>query len=392
MARKGRTDRGLYQRINAQGKPLWYVRLVHNGKECRFGSFHTKTKAREFYAKAKTEQQEGRFFPERYHQQGTPLAIEWIDAYVTKLKTSGKSAKTQYEERRYGEWWKARLAGKRLSQVTSSDLDNAKDNLMGKGYAAETIKHYLKFLRHVLNEAIRTDKLEKNPFAKFEMPKVSEGRTRFLTMQEEDALLHALGQPYAQWARLAILTGLRKTELFSLRWANVDLEQGFVTLPQTKAGKVQYAPLNEEAKALMRGFPSWEYSAWVFPSKTMGSHLDSYNFYGRVFLPAVKKAKLENVTWNTLRHTFASRLAMNGQSDSTIAALLRHSGTALVQRYAHLSPTHLRDAVEGVSGYGKMKRKEGQPTEEKQPVLGDIPNGTGTETGNETVKEEKEVA
>jgi len=83
---------------------------------------------------------------------------------------------------------------------------------------------------------------------------------------------------------------------------------------------------------------------------------------------------------------------MNGQSDSTIAALLRHSGTALVQRYAHLSPTHLRDAVEGVSGYGKMNRKDGQPTEESQLVLGDIPNGTGTETGNETVKEEKEVA
>jgi len=39
-----------------------------------------------------------------------------------------------------------------------------------------------------------------------------------------------------------------------------------------------------------------------------------------------------------------------------------------------------------------MERKEGRPTEEKQPVLGDIPNGTGTETGNETVKEEKEVA
>lgn len=256
MARKGRTDRGLYQRSNAQGKPLWYVRLMHNGKECRFGSFSTKTKAREFYEKAKNEQRDGQFFPERYHQQGTPLAIEWLDQYVTKLAVSGKSAKTQYEERRYGEWWKSRLAGKRLTQITSSDLDEAKEELTAKGHVPETIKHYLKFLRHVLNVAIRTSKLEKNPFAKFDMPKVSQGRTRFLTLEEEAALLKALGQPYAQWARLAILTGLRKTELFSLRWANVNLEQGFLTLPQTKSGKVQYVPLNAEAQELLRGFPS----------------------------------------------------------------------------------------------------------------------------------------
>ncbi|MFZ1747371.1 MAG: site-specific integrase [Nitrospirales bacterium] len=160
-------------------------------------------------------------------------------------------------------------------------------------------------------------------------------------------------QPYAPWARLAILTGPRKTELFTLQWTNVDLEQGFITLPQTKSGKVQYAPMNEEAKALFRDFPFWKYSAWVFPNKTTGSHLDSYNFYGRIFRPAVEPAKLEGLRWHTLRHSFASRLAMNGQSDSTIDALLRHSVTALVQRYAHLSPTHLRAAVEGVANYGR---------------------------------------
>ena len=165
---------------------------------------------------------------------------------------------------------------------------------------------------------------------------------------------------------MAILTGLRKTELFSLRWANVDFEQGFLTLPKTKAGKVQYVPLNEEAKALLRGFSSWEWSARVFPSKNPATHLNSYNFYGRVFLPAVKKAKLEEVTWNTLRHTFASRLAMNGQSDSTIAALLRHSGTNLVQRYAHLSPTHLRAAVESVASYGK-EGTEGRKIVSEEP-------------------------
>ncbi len=66
MARNGRVDRGLYQKPNAQGKPQWYVRLFHEGKEQRFGAFPNKTQARAFYDKAKLAQQEGRFFPERY--------------------------------------------------------------------------------------------------------------------------------------------------------------------------------------------------------------------------------------------------------------------------------------------------------------------------------------
>jgi integrase len=262
------------------------------------------------------------------------------------------------------------IGRKTVAPQSPSDVEAIKRQLVEQGYAPESIKHDLKFLRHVLNVAVRDGKLEKSPFTQVTMPKVSQGKTRFLSMEEETRLVEALGKPYGTWARLAILTGLRKTELFSLRWANVDFEQGFLTLPQTKAGKVQYVPLNAEAKALLREFSSWECSAWVFPSQNPASHLGSYNFYGRVFLPAIKKAKLEDVTW----HTFASRLAMNGQSESTIAALLRHSGTNMVQRYAHLSPTHLREAVEGVASYGKVKTRgrkivsEEPSTEEKWSV------------------------
>ena len=105
------------------------------------------------------------------------------------------------------------------------------------------------------------------------------------------------------------------------------------------------------------------------------------NFYGRIYLPAVKLAGLEGVTWHTLRHTFASRLAMNGQTPSTIAALLRHSGTNLVARYAHLDPSHLKSAVEGVASFGKAGA-ESQPIRD-QLALNSLPDRTVTRTGNE---------
>ena len=52
MARAGGKDRGLLTRKDSTGKPVWYVRLYHEGKERRFGSFSTKTAARDFYEKA----------------------------------------------------------------------------------------------------------------------------------------------------------------------------------------------------------------------------------------------------------------------------------------------------------------------------------------------------
>ena len=140
MARKGRVDRGLYAKPDVQGKQWWHVRLFHNGKSRKFGPFTTKTMAREFYEKCKREQREGQFFSERYHQDGYPLVVEWIVHYLTTLPGSGKTLKTQREERRYAGWWKTRLAGKRLHRLTPEDVEAGKRNLVENGYAPETIR------------------------------------------------------------------------------------------------------------------------------------------------------------------------------------------------------------------------------------------------------------
>src|SRR5262245_27640216 len=112
MARAGRKDRGLLAKTNSTGKPVWYVRLYQEGRERRFGSFSTKTAARDFYEKAKQEQQQGRFFPERYQHRGKELASAVIASYLATLPTSGKKPTTIADERYYGQWWTNRLTGK----------------------------------------------------------------------------------------------------------------------------------------------------------------------------------------------------------------------------------------------------------------------------------------
>ena len=390
MARLGRKDRGLLSRPDSTGKLVWYVRLYHDGKERRFGSFSTKTAAREFYEKAKQEQQTGRFFPERYQHGGYELVETLIDRYLLTLPT--KKPMTQLAERYFAKWWKDYFTGKRLNAITVTALEEARQSLLAtvvveakekgdveKLMTPQRVNRYVEWLRHVVNIAVREGKLASNPVLKLKMYKEPKGKTRFLSMEEETLLINKLGPIHGSWARLAILTGLRQAEQFWLQWKDIDLERGILTLPTTKAGGVQYVHLNEEAKAILRGFDSWQRSKWVFPSENPATSLDIRNFYGRVWVPAVNEAGIEYATWHDLRHTFASRLAMTGHNEGTIAALLRHSTTALVKRYAHLSPSHLKAALEGVAGFGKASAGNGEgmaPQGKSEPVS----NGTVTET------------
>ncbi|TKB71599.1 MAG: site-specific integrase [Nitrospira sp.] len=391
MARPGRKDRGLLAIKNSTGKTVWHVRFYHEGKERRFGAFKNKTQARDFYEKAKQEQKTGQFFPERYQHGGYEVVEVVIDRYLLTIAT--KKPTTQKAERFFAEWWKDYFKGKRLNAITVGVLEEARQSLLAtviveakekgevdKLMTPQRVNRYMAWLRHLLNVVVREGKLANNPVPKLTMYKEPKGKTRFLSMEDETLLLEKLGPIYGTWARLAILTGLRQSEQFRLQWTDVDWERGILTLPTTKAGEVQYVHLNEEAKVILRGFDSWPHSKWVFPSKNQVTPLDARNFYNRIWGPAVTAIGIEWATWHDLRHTFASRLAMTGHNEGTIAALLRHSTTALVKRYAHLSPSHLKAAVEGVAGFGKAPaavRENQVPAGEPRPV----PNGTVTETG-----------
>ncbi|HWF60664.1 MAG TPA: site-specific integrase [Nitrospira sp.] len=400
MARAGRKDRGLLSKPDSTGKMVWFVRLYHEGRDRRFGSFPNKTKAREFYEKAKLEQNEGRFFPERYQKAGYDLVETVIDRYLLTITT--RHPKNQAGERFFGAWWKQYFQGKRLNAVTVQGLEAARQTLLKKAIAErkkgapercitpQRVNRYMAWLRHILNGVIREGKLPSNPVLRLKMYKEPKGKTRFLSMEEEAILLKKLGPVHGPWARLAILTGLRQAEQFRLQWKDVDLERGLLTLSTTKAGGVQYAHLNEEATAILRGLDSWQRSKWVFPSKNPATPLDAGNFYKHVWVPVVMATGMEWVTWHDLRHTFASRLAMTGHNEGTIAALLRHSTTALVKRYAHLSCSHLKAAVEGVAGFGKVSAENQDPTVQDRKlepislatVTGTVTAGFVNEQGN----------
>jgi integrase len=159
-------------------------------------------------------------------------------------------------------------------------------------------------------------------------------RRRRGALREDRDTVYSLG-------RLALLTGVRQMEQFSLRWEHVDLGYGVLTLSNTKSGNVQYVRLNEEAKTLLQGFIPGNKSVWVFLSENPDTHVDQRNFNRCYVCPRSRKVDWEAYPGTACGIPYATRLAMSGATEGTIATLLRHRGTVLVRRYANLSPSHL---------------------------------------------------
>jgi integrase len=407
MARPIKKERGIYARKDAEGKTLWYCRVYLNGRDQREGPFEMRTGAKNRRDDLRSQHRLGKLDPEG----GWQLVEDLIDRHL-KVKADKKD---QHGQKRFSSWWRERFRAKgikRVKDLTPRILEEAREDLktqiikvgpeplppimpddrksrrkpahkqgemIAKHREPATINRYFVWLQSMLRPVKQK---RRQLFDDWEWERESKGRTRYLSPHEEDALTAALGATYGPWARFAILTGLRQSEQFRLEWRHVDLDLGILTLPDTKAGHMQYQDLSEEAVAILRSFDSWQSSKWVFPSENQAAPIDVRNFYHRVWIPAVRRAGIEWATWHALRHTGASRLAEKGANESAIADFLRHSGLGLVRRYAHLSRPHMKVLAEMVSSYGRDGQRVIKPETgtkpEKQGLEGERNGKPGT--------------
>ena len=104
--------------------------------------------------------------------------------------------------------------------------------------------------------------------------------------------------------------------------------------------------LSDAAVSIVRSLSSWLHSQYLFPSPlTPAQPIQGRNFVVKVYMPALERAGIKGATWHTLRHTFASRAVMGGVDIRTVQELMGHSTVTMTMRYAHLSPAHLKLAV-----------------------------------------------
>ncbi len=273
--------------------------------------------------------------------------------YAAWADTNRKSFKA--ETNRYEVHIRTILEKLPLSEISPFLLEKIKMDLLGQDYSKQTVKHILVLIRQAINKALVWNLWTgENPIKRVAIPdKLNNKRERFLSRQEADALLAELGRVSPQLKDMALLslhTGMRAGEIFALRWGNIHFESGIINIADSKSGEAQKVYMTSLVKEMLLGRaknnPPHEL---VFRNRKGGQIQEVSDAYER----AVKRLKLnegvtdsrQKVCFHTLRHTFASWLALEGTPILTIKELLRHSSLTMTERYAHLIPDHKRRAI-----------------------------------------------
>ena len=332
-------DKGVFERPPGSGI-IWVRYKDEHGREHRERVGRKKLAIR-VYEKRRTEVQERRFFPEQIRRRDLLLK----DVITEHLGRVRGVLRSYLDQARYGRLWTAALGDRTLRAIVPGDVQRYVVKRITEVSAA-SVNRELAFLKRVFNVAIDDGLCEGNPARKVKLIKENNARVRYLSTDEEARLRIEIGEDQWPIVELALNTGLRRTELFTLRWDHIDFNVNVLTIAKTKAGRARRVPMNSRVRELLRSLSSRMKSEWVLPSATGETSLDSQNYMNRIFAPALKRAGIQDFHFHDLRHSFASRLVMKGVDIRTVQELLGHADIRMTLRYSHLSPAHLLDAVE----------------------------------------------
>jgi integrase len=252
-----------------------------------------------------------------------------------------------------------------LCKVSRQDIQSYVAQLAQAGYAPRTIDHIHDVLSAVLRTAVKWGHLQDNPARGVDLPALRSVRPKWaLTPSQAATLLEALTPLSRALVGLAILSGLRRGELFALRWRDIDerrqrlsvreaVYDGTFSTPKTEAGSRQI-PLSDAALEVIVGWKARvensEPNALVFSTR-LGGPIVPNNVLRRSIFPACKRLGLPRTTWLTFRRTYSSWSHDRGVPGKVVAQLMGHANVdTTLNVYTQVLDGSMRDAVEKVGG------------------------------------------
>lgn len=260
---------------------------------------------------------------------------------------------------------KAHLGKIRLDRLRPADVQRYQKIRSEENLSPHSVNREVRFLKTILGYALAQGWIDRHPLPKGAVKRLParQNRTRFFSREEWEAFIRVKSmdgtdeldrlsfktrrrivhmQPL--WWTL-LLTGLRIGEAITLRWKDIDLEAGRISLTQEKTGTVKHVPISRALRPILESLPRGTAAAPVFT-----------DFDGSPLLHSAARNTFEHIRAvaglpqdllvHSFRHSFASWLASAGVPLHTIGQLLGHTGPGMTARYAHLSDGALVDAVE----------------------------------------------
>ncbi|MDD3437264.1 MAG: site-specific integrase [Candidatus Gastranaerophilales bacterium] len=344
------------ERKDKNGKPTYQVIIRIKGYPTQCVTFKRKTDAKIWAQQTETEMRQGKYFKTIEAKKHT--LADLIERYIKNDLHQRKSDQKKFETQL--NWWKDKLGSYYLIDITPSLLGEYRDILLkepspkknkkGETFRSNaTVNRYMAALSIALTKATREwEWLNENPMFKVDKKREKKGRTRFLSQEEQKAILKACQQQKNSYILLLVIialsTGARLSEILTLKWKNVDFERKRIHLMDTKNGENRTVPISSITYDLLKKYSKIRKinSDLVFAREDGTKPMDLRFQWENV----LKNAKVSDFTFHDLRHTAASNLAMGGASLLEIAQILGHKTMAMVQRYSHLTEQHTADILE----------------------------------------------
>ncbi len=315
--------------------------------------------AKEIEAKLKSELVSGEYYDRRQKKVKFEEFVK--EKYLPYTKDNKKERTYAIEKFYFRLWINPIIGNKTLDEISPFDIEKIKKEMMDKNKSPRTIEYSLAIIRQVFNKAIEWGIFNgTNPTTRVKKPKKDNRRIRFLTKEEAEKLLDELKKHSMQdyeIAYISLYTGMRFGEITNLTWQDIDFKNDIITIkdPKNNTGRVAY--ITDNLKKLLIEKYNMEkpqsLGELLFKQRNGKKLMEISRTYNQVvnklgFNDGVTDPR-NKVVFHTLRHTFASWLAIQGTPIYTIKELMGHKSLSMTERYSHLSPDAKREAVERLS-------------------------------------------
>ncbi len=312
--------------LKQRGK-IWHVRITAPSGEVIRHSTGTddRQKALEYHDRLKAELWRVHKLGERPSRTWDEAALRWLNEKSQKRSRGDDVAKIRW------------LTGFLRGEILPIKRDRLDQILSCKGNS--TANRYTALVRAIMYAARDDwDWIESAP--KYRMRKEPHRRIRTLSLEKVKELIGYLPEHQRNMVIFALATGLRQGNIKTLKWADVDMTKGLVTLDgsATKNGQSLGVPLNSTAMEVLMRIKTAESTGYVFTYR--GKPINQVST--KTFKAALSKAGVEDFRWHDLRHVWATWHMQNGTPLFALQEMAGWKSEAMVRRYAHLAPDHLR--------------------------------------------------
>jgi len=316
----------------------WQARVVRKGFPDEVKTFSTRQDAERWARSVESEMDKGSYL-DRSEAESTTLR-DIIERYIADVCPSKRGGHD--ESIRLRATCRTNLAKLSMVALTPMKVAAFRDERLKKVKPSTVIRE-LAYLSSIINHARREWGINiTNPVASVRKPPAPQGRDRILLPDERARLLAALAPTGRRntWLLpatiLSLETAMRRGELLSLRWTNIDLQNQTAFLPMTKNGTARTVPLSSAAVNLLRDLPHC-IDGRVFPIEAAALHA--------AFKKACIRAGLVDFHWHDLRHTAITKMAIKLPNLIELAAVSGHQSLAMLKRYYHPSAASLAEKL-----------------------------------------------